>query len=94
MGDLTEAETVLEIWPWAINYCSRNFSEPDKFVPERWLDEVDDRTRHFDRRRQNALQPFSVGPRNCIGKKYVCLVRFVVRPVADLGIPSHMSKCG
>ena len=42
----------------------RNFEDPDSFIPERWLKDPkyagDDRT---------ALQPFSFGPRNCIGKK-------------------------
>ena len=37
------------------------FPEPDKFIPERWLgDSVGDMN--------NALTPFSVGSRNCIGQ--------------------------
>ncbi|KAL2168974.1 hypothetical protein VTG60DRAFT_6616 [Thermothelomyces hinnuleus] len=60
--------TSLDIWPSAMNYSSRNFTAPDKFIPERWLDEADPTGLQFDKRRQAALQPFSVGPRNCIGK--------------------------
>jgi averantin hydroxylase len=40
-----------------------NFHRPDEFLPQRWLGDVqfadDDRA---------VLQPFSIGPRNCIGR--------------------------
>ncbi|KAK0670211.1 putative cytochrome P450 pisatin demethylase-like protein [Cercophora samala] len=61
-------DTGLEIWPWAVNHLSRNFTEPDKFIPERWLDANSFNGVEFDKSRHGALQPFSVGPRNCIGK--------------------------
>lgn len=38
----------------------------DKFIPERWLGDP-----RFDSDRKDAFQPFSHGPRDCIGKKYV-----------------------
>lgn len=41
-----------------------NFKSPDRFLPERWLG-VDD-TYESDKR--DALQPFSFGPRNCLGQ--------------------------
>lgn len=53
----------------------------EKFIPERWLDDP-----RFAGDAKRALQPFSVGPRNCIGKKYVIrsepgfLLQHVVRP--------------
>lgn len=53
-----------------MNHYSQNFTEPDKFIPERWLVEEYE-GQLFDKRRHAALQPFSVGSRNCIGKKYV-----------------------
>lgn len=40
-----------------------NFKDPDSFVPERWLGDP----RYADDRR-DACQPFSYGPRNCIGQ--------------------------
>lgn len=40
------------------------FPEPDKFLPERWLD---DRSGNF-KDMQLALTPFSLGPRSCIGQ--------------------------
>ncbi|KAI1260798.1 cytochrome P450 [Xylariaceae sp. FL1019] len=39
-----------------------NFKNPDKFAPERWLGDPVYRNDNRD-----AHQPFSVGPRNCIG---------------------------
>ena len=39
-----------------------NFASPDAFLPARWLSSASE-----DRR--DALQPFSLGPRNCIGQR-------------------------
>ena len=47
-----------------------NFVEPDSFLPERWL-EGNDKEGKFMFDRREALQPFSFGPRACIGRKYV-----------------------
>ncbi|KAI5926239.1 cytochrome P450 [Camillea tinctor] len=41
----------------------RTFYLPDSFIPERWLDEE-----RFANDKKDMLQPFSYGPRNCIGK--------------------------
>ncbi|KAF3037303.1 hypothetical protein E8E11_006273 [Didymella keratinophila] len=40
-----------------------NFKEPMSFAPERWLGDE-----KFDSDRKAALQPFSVGSRDCLGK--------------------------
>ncbi|PNS16791.1 Isotrichodermin C-15 hydroxylase [Sphaceloma murrayae] len=40
-----------------------NFRDPDSYVPERWLGEA----RYADDNRA-TFQPFSFGPRNCLGK--------------------------
>lgn len=52
-----------------VSYCNYaacrstlNFSSPDAFLPARWLSPNSE-----DRR--DALQPFSLGPRNCIGQR-------------------------
>jgi cytochrome P450 len=45
------------------------FRKPYEFHPERWL-----RDAEFKDDRLDALEPFSVGPRNCLGK--VCFLRF------------------
>lgn len=45
-----------------------NFHRPDDFVPERWLPNKDPYSEFADDDRA-ACQPFSLGTRNCIGKK-------------------------
>lgn len=51
------------------HYSPQNFHEPGSFVPERWLPSaVDDHNSPFHNDNRDARQPFSVGPRNCIGK--------------------------
>lgn len=44
------------------------FQDAESFIPERWLGDP-----RFDGDQKAALEPFSVGPRNCIGKKYVMI---------------------
>ncbi|KAK4118830.1 cytochrome P450 [Parathielavia appendiculata] len=67
-GIQVPAGTGLEVWPLAMNRSRRNFTEPDKFIPERWLPEAEYTGIRFDRERHGAFQPFSVGSRNCVGK--------------------------
>jgi cytochrome P450 len=50
----------------AAHHSPLNFVDHDKFVPERFLP---DRDPKYDRDRRAVLQPFSAGPRNCLGRK-------------------------
>ncbi|MCJ1326612.1 hypothetical protein MMC10_003277 [Thelotrema lepadinum] len=43
----------------------RNFHRCEEFIPERWLE---DAPAEFKNDALDAVQPFSIGPRNCIGK--------------------------
>lgn len=45
--------------------ASRNWKYPLEFIPDRWLDHRDTT---FASDKRDALQPFSHGPRNCIGR--------------------------
>ncbi|PLB50796.1 cytochrome P450 [Aspergillus steynii IBT 23096] len=46
-----------------------NFHDLDRFVPERWLpEEMNNPSSPFYNDKRDVLQPFSFGPRNCIGK--------------------------
>lgn len=47
----------------ATHHSSRNFRDPDCYVPERWLGDE----RYAEDRRE-VWNPFSFGPRNCLGK--------------------------
>ncbi|KAF2105449.1 putative cytochrome P450 monooxygenase [Lophiotrema nucula] len=42
-----------------------NFTKPDAFLPERWLQNRDEK---FENDKRDVFEPFSAGPRNCLGK--------------------------
>lgn len=58
-------QTVVACHHYASYHSSSNFAWPDSFIPERWLGN-DPR---FTNDKKDVLQPFSLGPRNCLGKK-------------------------
>jgi cytochrome P450 len=49
---------------WAASHLSANFTRPDEYHPERWLGDPT-----FAGDKLEVVQPFMVGPRNCVGKK-------------------------
>ena len=57
-------ETSVSVWQIASNYSTRNFTKPEEFRPERFLGDPE-----FAQDDLKAMQPFSIGPRNCIGTK-------------------------
>ncbi|KAF5011171.1 hypothetical protein FDECE_2696 [Fusarium decemcellulare] len=56
-------KTVVVVSHWATFRSENNFRDADKYVPERWLDDP-----QYAGDSKDALQPFSYGPRNCIGR--------------------------
>lgn len=48
---------------WAASHNPANFRDPDDFIPERWIDQA------YASDLKKATQPFSLGPRVCLGKK-------------------------
>jgi len=57
--------TIVGVPQLAAHNSLLNFVEPDAFLPERWLPQKDE---VFSKDRVTVLQPFSTGPRNCLGK--------------------------
>jgi cytochrome P450 len=52
--------------PHYVTYTSkRNFKDPLEYVPERWIPSNE----RYASDRKEALQPFSKGSRDCLGKK-------------------------
>lgn len=62
-GHYLPAKTLVSVPQWAAHKCERNFRNPEVFAPERWMDDP-----AYASDERGVLQPFSVGPRNCIGK--------------------------
>lgn len=54
--------TLVSVSHWSLYHSAQVFRDPYKFVPERWLGDE----RYKDDRKK-ALQPFSLGPRSCLG---------------------------
>ncbi|KAH7009126.1 cytochrome P450 [Microdochium trichocladiopsis] len=70
-GRWVSGGTRVVVSPYAAYRSEINFADPDTFAPERWLnaDHAEaDTTGKFAGDKGEALQPFSVGPRNCIGQ--------------------------
>lgn len=63
-GFFVPGGTIVEVQHKATYQSSRNFNDPDSFLPERFL--AGDR--RYEPDAKNKLNPFSVGPRNCIGQ--------------------------
>lgn len=66
-----------------------NFTFPEQFIPERWLG-TDNR---FDSDRKDVVQPFSLGPRDCLGKKFVLILCVVVLDSLTSGKAWHTWRC-
>ena len=57
-------QTILDIWHYVVYHSQKNFTLAESFIPERWLGDA-----RFVNDKKDILQPFSFGPRNCLGKK-------------------------
>jgi cytochrome P450 len=55
--------TKITMCQYAVNHLGSNFKRPEEFLPERFTGDETFKDDHF-----SAFQPFSAGPRNCIGK--------------------------
>ena len=66
-GSYVPAGTSVGVNHFACYHHPQNFHRPEDFLPERWLPEA--RTQApFDKDNRACMQPFSFGPRNCLGK--------------------------
>ncbi|KAL4898330.1 cytochrome P450 monooxygenase [Aspergillus ambiguus] len=62
-GNYVEEGTVVAVHHWASYHNEKYFTDPFNFRPERFLGDV-----RFAEDRLEMLQPFHVGPRNCLGR--------------------------
>ncbi|PNP56001.1 hypothetical protein THARTR1_03938 [Trichoderma harzianum] len=63
-GEYVPQDTIVDVWQWPLFHNPNYWTQPDDFIPERWLGDP-----KFANDRRECFQPFSTGPRNCIGKK-------------------------
>lgn len=63
-GTYVPPNMIVGIPQHAMYMSERNFKRPTEFLPQRWLGDSE-----FDGDQKQCLQPFSVGSRDCLGKK-------------------------
>ncbi|KAJ6095928.1 hypothetical protein N7486_006674 [Penicillium sp. IBT 16267x] len=62
-GHWVPGGTIVSVAQMAAYHSAHNYTHPEQFIPERFLDDP-----RFVNDSKTALQPFSFGPRNCIGR--------------------------
>ncbi|KAF9873804.1 cytochrome P450 [Colletotrichum karsti] len=63
LGQYVPKGSLVQVWHWPTFHNPAHFTLPDSFIPERWLDDP-----RFAGDKKTSFEPFSVGPRNCIGR--------------------------
>ncbi|KAL4758044.1 cytochrome P450 [Aspergillus foveolatus] len=61
-GHWVPGGTSVSVGGWAASHNPVNFRDCDTFIPERWLNDA------YSDDIKSGMQPFSLGPRGCIGK--------------------------
>lgn len=64
-GSFVPGGTTVYVTPLAAYFSTTNFRNPEAFIPERWLPEGADL---YAGDQRDVVQPFSVGPRDCLGR--------------------------
>ncbi|KAJ5726555.1 cytochrome P450 monooxygenase [Penicillium malachiteum] len=64
LGRYVPGDTIVALHHWAMYHNEKHFTDPHSFTPERFLGDPRYANDEFE-----ILQPFSVGPRNCLGRK-------------------------
>lgn len=67
-GKFFPEKTVIYASQYVMTHLPENFAKPDEFHPERFLQSDGESGSEFKNDNFTVFQPFSVGPRNCIGK--------------------------
>jgi len=64
-GNWVAEGTSVAVCSWAAGHNPDNFKDCDKFIPERYLKEYQE---EYETDIKKSVQPFSLGPRGCIGR--------------------------
>ncbi|UNI17170.1 hypothetical protein JDV02_003545 [Purpureocillium takamizusanense] len=93
-GPVADLQTIVSSNTYAAANDERNFTDAKRFVPERWLADVDPRYAADNR---GASQPFSTGAKGCIGKNLayaemrLTVCRLVRRYYLDFESPAEIA---
>ncbi|KAH7020724.1 cytochrome P450 [Microdochium trichocladiopsis] len=64
LGQHLPEHTRVSVHQYSTFHSPHNFTDPDAFVPERWLND-----RKYANDARDWVMPFSLGPRNCLGQQ-------------------------
>ncbi|KAJ6112030.1 hypothetical protein N7523_008091 [Penicillium sp. IBT 18751x] len=90
-GHFVPGGTIVSVTHMAAYHSAMNFKHPGKFIPERFLNDPE-----FANDSKTVMQPFSFGPRNCIGRNLayvemrIILARMVFNFDMELDKPSDV----
>ncbi|KAK0724599.1 putative cytochrome P450 monooxygenase [Lasiosphaeris hirsuta] len=62
-GKFVPDNTTVSVWNWATYHLESNWTDPFSYRPERFLHDP-----RYAGDKLDSLQPFSLGPRNCVGR--------------------------
>lgn len=83
-GEVLRPGTIVGASPWVVHRDERIFGEePDRFVPERWLQGEKESKSQWEARLQRMTRAnltFGMGPRTCIGKNISLLEIYKLLP--------------
>ncbi|OLL25307.1 Isotrichodermin C-15 hydroxylase [Neolecta irregularis DAH-3] len=83
---------IVSVAPYAISRDPRYFTKPENFIPERWIDSGFERDQTLGKL---VFQPFSLGPRRCLGRNMayieirLFLANFVLQFRPELEDPKY-----
>ncbi|KAI1060195.1 hypothetical protein LB506_011282 [Fusarium annulatum] len=63
-GYFIPENTSISVPHFCAYHSKLNFADPETFAPERWLGDP-----RYSNDNRDIMQPFSIGPRDCLGKK-------------------------
>ncbi|KAM0806079.1 putative benzoate 4-monooxygenase cytochrome P450 [Usnea florida] len=92
-GKFVPSNISVGVHQWSTYRNSANFASPDVFDPERWLSDPPRKYRGDDK---TALQPFSLGPRGCIGRSlaYIEMRSILTRVLWNFDIQIDKTSSG
>ncbi|KAK5987504.1 Cytochrome P450 monooxygenase pyvB [Cladobotryum mycophilum] len=68
--------SVVSISPYLTHHDPNNFPNPDEWLPERWINEEDNKIRHVDNSNGVQYMPFGAGSHRCVGEKLAVIMVF------------------
>ena len=63
-GEYLPGGTIVGINAWVLHYNQKTFPEPEKFIPERWLESSEEKLAEMEK----SFFAFGAGTRTCLGK--------------------------